>query len=52
MMRTDIPKLESLLGDGIKERHSVLFCTDPAVANQEFAYQLLFTCLSEGHKGL
>ncbi|MCK4589864.1 MAG: GTP-binding protein [Nanoarchaeota archaeon] len=51
-MKTGIPKLDGLLNGGIKEKSSVLFCADPGVTNQEFAQQLLFTCLQEGHKGL
>jgi len=51
-MKTGIPKLDFLLNGGIKEKNSVLFCADPGVTNQEFAQQLLFTCLKEGHKGI
>lgn len=51
-MKTGIPKLDEILDGGIKEKSSVLFCSDPGVANQAFAQQLMFNCLQEGHKGL
>jgi len=51
MKRTYIPKLDDLLGGGVREGASVMFSASPGVDYEAFGYQMLNGRLDEGEKG-
>lgn len=51
MKRTYIPKLDDLMGGGVREGASVMFSASPGVDYEAFGYQMLNGRLDEGEKG-
>lgn len=51
MKRTHIPKLDELLGGGILDGISVMFCAYPGVDCEAFGYQMLNGRVNEGDNG-
>lgn len=51
MKKSYIPKLDDLLGGGIPEGASVLFCAHPGVESDAFCYQILNGRINEGDEG-
>lgn len=51
MKKTYIPKLDDLLGGGIKEGSSIMFSASPGVDYEAFGYQMLNGRLEEGDRG-
>ncbi|AXV38399.1 MAG: GTP-binding protein [Methanobacteriaceae archaeon] len=51
MKKTHIPKLDDLLGGGVPEGSSIMFCAYPGVDCEAFGYQMLNGHLLEGEKG-
>ncbi|MDI9617453.1 GTP-binding protein [Methanothermobacter sp.] len=51
MKRTYIPKLDDLLGGGVREGASVMFSASPGVDYEAFGYQMLNGRLAEGERG-
>ena len=47
-LKTGIPKLDEMLGGGLAENKSILFCSDRGVEDLQFAQQFLFTRLNQG----
>lgn len=51
MKKSHIPKLDDLLGGGIPEGTSLIFCAYPGVDFEAFGYQMLNGRLQDGDKG-
>lgn len=51
MKKTYIPKLDDLLGGGIKEGSSIMFSASPGVDYEAFGYQMLNGRVEEGDRG-
>ncbi|MEW6011044.1 MAG: ATPase domain-containing protein [Euryarchaeota archaeon] len=51
MKRTHIPKLDELLGGGILDGISIMFCAYPGVDCEAFGYQMLNGRVNEGDNG-
>jgi len=51
MHKTYIPKLDDLLGGGVKEGASIMFSASPGVDYEAFGYQMLNGRLDEGTSG-
>jgi len=51
MKKTHIPKLDDLLGGGVPEGSSIMFCAYPGVDCEAFGYQMLNGHLLEGERG-